>query len=187
MPICISLLFFLHPNHLFQMQNGPCNGTMFTLFYSHHKTDRGLLLNCLVYAQLHIVLLNSQEHQGNNTTREFIASLFNKLSALLARFVHSCGTGISIVHAGWFTKSSLSKHTAGADTGSLARYCSLKIFSTSALRSAASVLVSRPWSSNLKLVSRLSWSYLVNTAITGTREIPSCFTLISKSRIWAYL
>src|ERR1700730_11219148 len=98
----------------------------------------------MVYAQLQIVLLNSQEHKGNNIARELIASLFNKLSTLLTRLVHSCGTGISVVDASWLTKFSLSKHTTGADSVRLARYCSLKIISILALRSAASLLVSRP-------------------------------------------
>jgi len=58
----------------------------------------------LVDAQLQIVLLNGQEHERNNTTRELIAGLFNKLSALLAGLMHVCGTGIRVVHASWLTK-----------------------------------------------------------------------------------
>jgi hypothetical protein len=60
----------------------------------------------MVYAQLQIVLLDSQEHQANNTARELVASLFDKLSTLLAGFVHSCGTGISVVHASWLLYNS---------------------------------------------------------------------------------
>jgi hypothetical protein len=171
----MSLLFLLHSNCLVPMQNGLYNKTRFTLFNSQY--DRGILLNCIVYAQLQIIFLNSQEHEGNYTARKFIASLFNKLSTLLARLVHSYETGISIVHASWLTKFSLSKHTTGVDPVSLAKYCSLKILSTSALRSAWSVLVLRPRSSNLKIMSCLNWSYLVNTTITGTREI-LCSTLV---------
>jgi hypothetical protein len=59
-----------------------------------------LPLNCQSYAQLHVMLLNSQEHKGNDATGELIGSLFNKLSTLLVVFVHSFGTEISIVHAG---------------------------------------------------------------------------------------
>ena len=37
--------------------------------------------------------------------------------------------------------------------------------------SSSSSAVSRCWSSNFIMMSRLNWSYLVNTAITGTRKM----------------
>jgi hypothetical protein len=133
--------------------------------------------------------LNNEEHERNNITRELIGSFFNKLSTLSAGLVHVCGTEIRVAYAIWLTKLSLSKHTTGADPVSLARYCSSKILSISAVRHAGSVLVSTPWSSNLKIVSRLNWSYFVNTAITGTAEIPSCpqLAFLPKSWSWTYL
>jgi hypothetical protein len=69
---------------------------------SPHSTliiHRNLLSNCLFYVQLQIVLLDSQEHEGNNTAQELIDSLFKKLSTLLIMLVHPCGTEISVAHA----------------------------------------------------------------------------------------
>ena len=84
--------------------------------------------------------------------------------------MHSYMTEISIAHIGWLTKSSLSKHTNGGGPSGLrlAKKCLLKIFSISSLRSARS----QCWSSNFIVISRLNWSYFVNTAITGTRKMP---------------
>ena len=90
--------------------------------------------------------------------------------------VHSYATEISLLHIGWLTKPSLSKHTNGGDPWRLAKKCSLKILSISSLRSAGS----RCWSSNFIMISRLNWSYLVNTAITGTRKIVSFRSPIHK-------
>ena len=53
----------------------------------------------MFYAQLQIIPLNTQEHEGNGTARELIGGLFDKLITLLAVLVHSCGTEISIVRA----------------------------------------------------------------------------------------
>jgi hypothetical protein len=58
-------------------------------------------LNCLIYAQLQIVLLNGQEHKRNNATGELCGSLFNKFGTLLAGLVHFCGTRISVVYTRW--------------------------------------------------------------------------------------
>ena len=127
---------------------------------------RHLLPNCLLYAKFQIILLNSKEHDGNNMAGELISSLFNKFSTMLALLVHPCGTEFSVEHTSWLRRLSLSKRTNGADSLSLARYSSLKILSTSVSRSIGSSF----WSSNLNPISRLNWSYLVNTTITGTRK-----------------
>jgi hypothetical protein len=93
--------------------------------------------NCLFDVQLQILLLDSQEHEGNDAARKLIDSLFKKLGTLLVMLVHPCGgTEINVSHAGRLTKFSLSKRTNGADLLRLAKYCSSKTFFTSALRSA---------------------------------------------------
>jgi hypothetical protein len=140
---------------------------------------RSLPPNCLFNAQLQIFLLNSQQHDSNVATREFIGSLLNKLSTLLALLVHSCKTDLSIEHDSWPTKLSLSKRTNGADSPSLVKYSSLKILSTSASRSTGSSFSS----GNLNPTSRLNWSYLVNTAITGTRKILDVYLKFIQSRL----
>jgi hypothetical protein len=60
--------------------------------------------NCLFYVQLQILLLDSQEHEGNDAARELIDSLFEKLSTLLVMLVHPCGTEINVSHAGRLNK-----------------------------------------------------------------------------------
>jgi len=50
----------------------------------------------LSYAQLQIILLYSQEHEGEDAAREFIDSRFEKFRAPLAGLVHSYGTKISV-------------------------------------------------------------------------------------------
>jgi hypothetical protein len=53
--------------------------------------------NRLSHTQFQIMLLNSQEHEDNDVLTEPIGSLFNKLGTPLARPMHFCKTGISIV------------------------------------------------------------------------------------------
>jgi hypothetical protein len=105
---------------------------------------RNLPLNCLFYVQLQIVLLDSQEHEGNDAARELIDSLFEKLSTLLVMLVHPCGTEISVSHASLLTKFSLSKHTNGADLLRLVKYCSWKTLFISSSRSAGLLVGSPP-------------------------------------------
>jgi hypothetical protein len=61
--------------------------------------------NGLVYVQLQIIPLHSQEHEANDSTRKCVGSLFNKLSTPLATLVHSFGTAISVVRASLVTNS----------------------------------------------------------------------------------
>ena len=153
---------------------GPCS------LHSTLIIRSNLPSNCLFYVQLKIVLLDSQEHKGNDAAWQLIYSLFKKLSTLLFMLVHPCATEMSVAHVGRLTKFSLSKRTNGADLLRFAKYCSSKTFSTSVLRSAELLVGSRPWSSSLNLTSRLKWSYLVNTAITGTRIHISCWSSVHK-------
>jgi len=48
--------------------------------------------NGLLYAELKVITLYSQEHKGNHTPSECIGSHFNKISALLIMLVHSLQT-----------------------------------------------------------------------------------------------
>jgi hypothetical protein len=141
--------------------------------HSRPTMHKSLPLNGLLYVQLQIILLYSQEDECDRATRKRIGGHFKQISTPLAILVHSYATVISIVHVGWLPKSSLSKCTNGGDPLRLAKKCSLKILSISSLRSAGS----RCWSSNFILMSRLNWSYLVNTAITGTRKMIASFRL----------
>ena len=76
---------------------GPVKGPWSS--YSHPIIHGNLPFNSMLYVQLQIVLLYSQEHEVNNAARERIGCLFNKFTTLLVRFVHSCKTSMSIVHA----------------------------------------------------------------------------------------
>jgi hypothetical protein len=81
---------------------------------SPHSTliiRRNLLLNCLFYVQLQIVLLDSQEHEGNDAARELIDSLFEKLSTRLVMLVHPCGKEISVSHASLLSNKILTLQT----------------------------------------------------------------------------
>jgi hypothetical protein len=77
--------------------------------------------NCLIYAELQIILLYSQEHEGEDAAREFIGSGLDKFRAPLAGLVHSYRTKISVAHASWLTEPSLSKRTNGEDFLRLSR------------------------------------------------------------------
>jgi hypothetical protein len=137
-------------------------------FHSRLTMHKNLPYDGLFYVQLQTILLNSEEYECNRAARKRIGGHFEQVSTSLAMLVHSYATEISIVHVGWLTKSSLSKRTNGGGPLRLAVKCSLKILSISSLRSAGS----RCWSSNFIMMSRLNWSNLVNTAITGTRKMP---------------
>ena len=98
-------------------------GPMIELYssYSHSIICGNLPFNKLLYVQLQIVLLYSQEHEVNNAARECIGSHFDKFTTPPARLVHSCKISMSIIHASWLTKFSLSKHTNDGDPPRLVR------------------------------------------------------------------
>jgi len=153
----------------------PCSkfimGPIIRLSISHScpTTYMNLPLNSFLYVQLQVILLYWQHYECNSTTIKCIGSYFDKIDTLLAILVHSCITDINVVHFNWLTIPLPSKHTNGGDPIRLARYCSPKTLSISLLRSVGSL----SWSSNFILMSRLNWSYLVNTAIIGTWKDPS--------------
>jgi hypothetical protein len=125
----------------------PCSIAEWALQWGHTRIillsllHRNLPSNCLFYAQLQIILLNSQKNEGSGAAGEFIGSLLNKLSTPLALLVHLCETEISVAYSIWPKQSSLSKRTNGGDPLRWARNCSLKTLSISALRRAVSVSI----------------------------------------------
>jgi hypothetical protein len=66
--------------------------------YFYPITHGNLPFDGMVYIQLQIVLLYSQEHEANDATRERIGSPVNKIRTTLAGLVHSCRTAISAIH-----------------------------------------------------------------------------------------
>ena len=72
----------------------------------------------LLYTQLEVIALYSQEHNGNYPHTECISSRVNKIGTLLIGFVHFYGTAITIGVNG-LKKYSLSKRTSGGGGGPL--------------------------------------------------------------------
>ena len=66
--------------------------------------------NAMLYIQLQIVLLYSQEHKVDSAARECIGSLFNKIGTLLSGLVHSCRRAIRGVYA-WLVYKILTLQT----------------------------------------------------------------------------
>jgi hypothetical protein len=59
---------------------------------------KNLPFNGLLYVQLQIILLYSQEYQCNRAARKGIGGHFEQISTPLATLVHSYATEINIVH-----------------------------------------------------------------------------------------
>ena len=77
---------------------GPVMG-MFSS-HSHPIIHLNVPSNGLAYVQLQIILLHSQEHEGNDVVGECVRRLFNQISTSLTRLVHIYRTDISEMYAG---------------------------------------------------------------------------------------
>jgi hypothetical protein len=76
-------------------------GPVMGIFSSHSRQIIYLNVpfNGLAYVQLQIILLHSQEHEGNDVVRECVRRLLNQISTSLTRLVHVYRTEISDIYA----------------------------------------------------------------------------------------
>ena len=102
-PSCIALLLFLYSlaQSLSQVNHGSCNSTI----HLHHYLAiyESSPPNSLLYVQLKVIALYSQEHKGNCAHTECIGSHFNKIGTPLVMLVHFYRTGIKM-HVNWLKK-----------------------------------------------------------------------------------
>ena len=118
-PSCIALSQFVYLQPFSQGNDGPCSGT--THLCGHLADYENSPSDGLLYAELEVIALYSQKHEGNCTRTECIGSHFNEISTPLIMLVHSYGTGINM-RVNWLNKkSSLSKRTNGRGPLRLAR------------------------------------------------------------------
>jgi hypothetical protein len=68
-------------------------------YHSRPIIHKKLPFDGLINARLHIIPLDSREHEGKHAVAECIGSCFDELSTPLASLVHPCKTEISVEHA----------------------------------------------------------------------------------------
>jgi len=117
-PSCISLLQLAYSRSPSQGNDGSCSATTHLRRYLANYENSPF--DGLLYAELEVIALYGQKHEGNYAHTERIGSHFNKFSTSLVMLVHSYGTGINM-GVNWLNKFSLSKRTNGGGPLRLAR------------------------------------------------------------------